>query len=102
VSSVSETAGGAAAARQSGGRSTGRVAAAAVLGIIAILCIIAAILYFSEPAHSLPSILGAIKSPKGRANEHRSVRGIGALVVGVVLLAGAWFSYAWKSKDRAV
>jgi hypothetical protein len=99
VSSVSETAGGSAA-----GRPAGRVAAAAVLAIIAILCIVAAIIYFSEPAKSLPSILGVIKYDGHnltRANSHRSIRGIGALVVGVVLLAGAWFAFAWKTKDRA-
>lgn len=85
------------------GRSTGRVVAAAVLAVIAILCIIAAVLYFTEPAKSLPSFLGQIKfnghNPT-RSSSHRSVRGIVAIIVGVVLLAGAWFSFAWKSKER--
>jgi amino acid permease len=96
VSSVSETAGGSAA-----GRPAGRIAAAAVLAVIAILCIIAGVIYFSEPAKSLPSILGTITHPVSRANSHRSIRGVTALVVGVILLAGAWFAYAWKTKDRA-
>lgn len=81
------------------GRSSGRVIAAAVLAIIAILLIIAAILYFTEAAKSLPSILGAIKHPAGRANEKRSLRGVISLVVGVVCFAGAWFAFAWKTKE---
>ena len=83
-------------------RSTGRVVVAAVLVVVAILCIIAAILYFSEPAKSLPSVLGAIKYTGHnytRSHSHRSVRGIVAIVVGVICLAGAWFSFSWKSKD---
>jgi uncharacterized membrane protein HdeD (DUF308 family) len=83
------------------GRSSGRVIAAVVLVVVAILCIIAAILYFSEPAKSLPSVLGAIKFTghnTTRANSHRSVRGITTLIVGVICLAGAWFAYFWKAK----
>jgi hypothetical protein len=67
------------------------------------LCLIAAILYFSEPAKSLPSVLGAIKFTghnAGRANSHRSVRGIATLVVGVVCLVAAGFAYFWKAKLR--
>jgi drug/metabolite transporter (DMT)-like permease len=99
VSTVTETADETVARR-----STGRVAAAAVLAVIGILCIVAAIIYFSEPAKSLPSILGAIKyngHNLSRADDKRSVRGIGALVVGLIFLAGAWFAYAWKARERA-
>lgn len=97
MSSVSET------ARQSagnsvGGRPTGRVVAAAVLVVIGILLIIAAIIYFTTDAKSLPSILGTIKHPPNRANSTRSLRGIVSLVVGVVLFVGAWFAYFWKTR----
>jgi uncharacterized membrane protein HdeD (DUF308 family) len=77
------------------------VVAAVVLAVIAIILIVAAILYFSEPAKSLPSFLGAIKlngHNAARAGKHRSVRGIVALVVGVICLAGSWFSFSWKAK----
>jgi uncharacterized membrane protein HdeD (DUF308 family) len=97
VSSVTET------ADAKVGRPTGRVVATVVLVVIAIVCIVAAILYFSEPAKSLPSILGAIKfngHNTSRANNHRSVRGIVTLVVGVICLAAAWFAFRWKGKDR--
>ncbi len=38
-----------------GGRSSGRMIAVVVLVIIAVLAIIAGIMYFAEPAKSLPS-----------------------------------------------
>jgi uncharacterized membrane protein HdeD (DUF308 family) len=66
------------------------MAAMAVLVIIGVLAIIAGILYFAEPARSLPGILGAITHPASRADAHRSTRGWAALVIGVVLLAVAW------------
>lgn len=71
------------------GRSTGSMAAVIVLVIIAVVAIVAAVMYFTEPAKSLPSILGAITSPASRASAHRSTRGIVALAVGVVCLVAA-------------
>jgi drug/metabolite transporter (DMT)-like permease len=72
-----------------GGRSSGKGIIVAVLVIIAILAIIAAIMYFTEPAKSLPSVLGTITHPPGRANAHRPLRGAAAAVVGVVCLVAA-------------
>ena len=69
--------------------STGRVTAVVVLVIIAVLAIIAAIMYFTEPAKSLPGILGAITHPASRANAHRTTRAWVALAVGVVCLVAA-------------
>lgn len=71
------------------GRSTGKLIAVVVLVIIAVLAVIAAIMYFTEPAKSLPSILGAITQPAARAAAHRTTRGGVALAVGVVCLAAA-------------
>lgn len=73
------------------GRSTGKTIAVAVLVIIAVLAIIAGVVYLVEPAKSLPSILGTITHPAARANGHRSLRGWVALAVGVILLVVAWF-----------
>jgi predicted metalloprotease len=97
VSSVSET------ARQSagstaGGRSTGRVVAAAALAVIGILLIVVTVIYFTTDAKNLPSILGTIKHPTHRANSTRPLHGIATLVVGVICFAGAYFAYAWKTK----
>lgn len=71
------------------GWSTGRMTAVVVLVIIAVLAIIAAIMYFTEPARSLPSILGTITHPASRASAHRTTRAWIALAVGVVCLAAA-------------
>jgi lysylphosphatidylglycerol synthetase-like protein (DUF2156 family) len=74
-----------------GGRSSGKMIIVAVLVIVAVLAIIAGIIYFAEPAKSLPSILGTITHPPGRASAHRSLRGTAALVVAVICLVAAWF-----------
>lgn len=76
------------------GRSSGKTIVAVVLVVIAVLAIVAGIIYFIEPAHSLPSILGRITHPPAslsRANASRSLRGAGALVVGVICLVAAFF-----------
>lgn len=71
------------------GWSTGRIAAVVILVIIAVLAAIAAIMYFTEPARSLPSVLGTITHPASRAGAHRTTRGVAAVVVGVACLAAA-------------
>ena len=73
------------------GRSSGQTIAVAVLLIIAVLAIAAGIIYLTEPAKSLPSILGTITTPASRANAHRSTRGWTAIAVGVICLVAAWF-----------
>ncbi len=79
-------------ATEARGWSPGKLAVTAVLAIIALLAVIAAVMYFTEPAKSLPSILGAVTHPASRANAHRSLRGGVALAVGVVGLGAAWFA----------
>jgi uncharacterized membrane protein len=84
-------------------RSTGRTVGAVVLAIIGILAVVAAVLYFTEDAHSLPSILGTIAyngHNHMRAYSPRTLRGVVAIIVGVILLIGAWFAYAWKVKVK--
>ena len=54
-----------------------------VLVVLGVLGVVAGILYFAEPAKSLPSVLpGHISG----STVHRNHRGIAALVVGVGLL----------------
>jgi hypothetical protein len=79
-------------------RSPARTIIAVVLAIIAILAIIAGILYFTELAKSLPSVLGQLHGKRGRT--HRSLRGTVAVIIGVVLLIAAGFTFLWKPKDR--
>jgi hypothetical protein len=71
------------------GRSAGSMAAVVILMIVAAVAIIVAVLYFTEPAKSLPSFLGTITHPASRASAHRTTRAEVALAVGVVCLIGA-------------
>ena len=64
------------------------VVAATILGI---LCIVVAIVYWIEPAHSLP---GFFPGHEAGSNHHHVKHGIAALVVGLALLALAWFASA--------
>lgn len=66
--------------------SPGKTAAVAILAILGVLAIIAGIIYLIEPAKSLPSVLGTITSPPARANDIRPLRGLGSVILGVILL----------------
>ncbi len=79
-------------------RSSGRTILAVILGIIALLFIVAGIIYLAEPAKSLPSFLpGHIAGSTG----HHPLRATGSLVIGVVFAVGAWFALAYKPKPQA-
>lgn len=81
------------------GSASGKVTVA-ILAIIGIVALVAAILYFAEPAKSLPSVLGTITSPASRANQHRSLRGVISLVVGLIFLVAAGF-IGWRGKSAS-
>jgi amino acid permease len=53
-----------------------------ILAVLGLLGIVAAVIYYSVPADSLPSFLGALHHIKA----HRRERGRDALVLGIVLL----------------
>ena len=74
--------------------STGRTVSAVILGVVALVFIVAGIMYLAEPASSLPSILGHIKGSSG----HRPLRAAGCLIVGVVFAVGAWFALRYRGK----
>jgi hypothetical protein len=78
-------------------RSWGRTILALVLGIVAILFIVAAIIYLAEPAGSLTILPGHIADSTG----HHPLRATGCFVVGVVFAVGAWFALAYKPKPQA-
>lgn len=59
---------------------------AAVLGVA---LIVVAVVYFTEPASSLPSVF---PGHSAHGTEHHVKHGIAALVVGLALLAFAWFA----------
>lgn len=79
-------------------RSSGRTALAVILGIIAVLFIIVAVIYLAEPAKSLPSFIpGHIANSTG----HHPLKATGSFVVGIVFAVGAWFALAYKPKPQA-
>ena len=47
----------------------------AVVGFLGLLALVAAIIYFTVPAHSLPSFLGPLHGPNVANNAHRKRRG---------------------------
>ncbi|MGD0557913.1 MAG: hypothetical protein ABSA93_23390 [Streptosporangiaceae bacterium] len=79
------------------GKSTGRIAAAVILAIIAILFIIAGLIFIIEPSHSLPSFMGGTAHSTG----HHPLRAAGCLIVGVVFAVGAWFAKSYQPKPQA-
>jgi len=69
-----------------------------ILGIIALLFIVVAVIYLAEPAKSLPSFIpGHITGSTG----HHPLKATGSLVVGIVFAIGAWFALAYKPKPQA-
>jgi hypothetical protein len=70
-------------------------AAAAVIGIA---LIVVAVVYWVEPARSLPGFFPGHKS--GSAHHHVK-HGIAALVVGLAVLAFAWFQSGPRTATRS-
>jgi hypothetical protein len=69
-----------------------------ILGIIALIFIVVAIIYVAEPAKSLPSFVpGHIAGSTG----HHPLRAVGSLVIGIVFAIGAWIALAYKPRPQA-
>jgi preprotein translocase subunit SecY len=79
-------------------RSSGRTILAAILGIVALVFIVVAIIYIAEPASSLPSFVpGRVAGSTG----HHPLRAVGSFVIGIVFAVGAWFALAYKPRPLA-
>ena len=70
-------------------------AAAAVAGLV---LIVIAVVYFAEPAKSLPSFF---PGHQAGSSHHHSKHGIAALALGLVALAFAWFQTGPKHRVEA-
>ncbi len=82
----------------SSARSSGRTILAVVLGVIALVFIVVAVIYLVEPAKSLPSFIpGHIAGSTG----HHPLKATGCIVVGVVFAVAAWFALAFKPRPQA-
>jgi hypothetical protein len=69
-----------------------------VLGVLGLLALVVAIIYFSVPAHSLPTFLG----PLNRVQAHRKRRGEAAIALAVVLGVIAGILYYVDKRSRAI
>ena len=79
-------------------RSSGRTILAVILGIIALIFIVVAIIYLAVPAKSLPSFVpGHIAGSTG----HHPLRAAGSFIIGIVFAVGAWFALAYKPRPAA-
>ena len=79
-------------------RSSGRTILAVILGIVALIFIVVAVIYIAEPAKSLPSFVpGRVAGSAG----HHPLRTAGSLVIGIVFAVGAWFALAYKPRPPA-
>jgi len=70
--------------------------------LLGVLLIVVAVIYFVEPAHSLPSFFpGHVSATSAEAAHHHSKHGIAALVVALALFAFAWFQTGPKARSAA-
>ncbi len=75
------------------------VVPAAILGVV---LIVVAIVYFAEPARSLPSFFpGHVSSSSSEADHHHTKHGLAALVVALACFAFAWFQTGPKAGAAA-
>lgn len=65
----------------------------ALLGLIGVVLVVIGIVYFAEPAHQLPSFF---PGHTRHGTKPRTKHGIAALVLGLVVLAGAWLTSGRK------
>ena len=77
--------------------STVRLLACALSALIGVLAIVAGLIYLTVAARSLPSFLGEIHDDPA----HRSLRGVVAVIAGVVALAAAGGGVAHRSAGAA-
>lgn len=71
--------------------------AIALLAVVGVALIVVGIVYFAEPAGSLPSFFPGHLAGSGH---HHTTHGIAALIVGLVALVGAWMGAGEKKATR--
>jgi uncharacterized iron-regulated membrane protein len=64
--------------------------------IVGVLLIVIGIVYWIEPAHSLPSFF---PGHEAGSNHHHVKHGIAAFLLGLALLAAAWFASARPQRE---
>jgi uncharacterized membrane protein HdeD (DUF308 family) len=70
--------------------------------LLGVVLIVIAVIYFIEPAHSLPSFFpGHVSATSSEAKHHHTKHGIAALVVALACFAFAWFQTGPKAQSAA-
>jgi NADH:ubiquinone oxidoreductase subunit 5 (subunit L)/multisubunit Na+/H+ antiporter MnhA subunit len=70
--------------------------------VLGVLLVIVAVIYFAEPAHSLPSFFpGHSSATSTEANHHHTKHGIAALVVALACFAFGWFQTGPKASSAS-
>jgi hypothetical protein len=83
------------------GATTGRIASAAILAVVAIAFLVVGIMFSVEPAGSLPVWLGGhetiwVNGKNIPSPGYHPLRAVGSLIAGVVFAIGAWFTLRYK------
>jgi NADH:ubiquinone oxidoreductase subunit 5 (subunit L)/multisubunit Na+/H+ antiporter MnhA subunit len=69
--------------------------------ILGVALIAIAVVYFVEPAHSLPSFFpGHVSAGEAEANHHHTKHGIAALILALACFAFAWFQTGPKARSE--
>jgi uncharacterized membrane protein HdeD (DUF308 family) len=70
--------------------------------LLGVLLVVVAVVYFVQPAHSLPSFFpGHVSATDAEATHHHTKHGIAALVVALACFAFAWFQTGPKAQGAA-
>jgi glucose uptake protein GlcU len=87
------------------GPTSGRVASAVILGVIAIAFLVVGIIFCVEPAGSLPTWLGhatiMVGGQQVPSPSYHPLRAVGSLIAGVVFATGALFTLKYKGQAVA-
>jgi uncharacterized membrane protein HdeD (DUF308 family) len=68
--------------------------------LLGVLLLVVAVVYFVQPAHSLPSFFpGHVSATDAEATHHHTKHGIAALVVALACFAFAWFQTGPKAQS---
>lgn len=68
-----------------------------LLGVLGVVLIVIAIVYFTKTASGLPSFFPGHETGKNAIHHHHTKHGILALVLGILALIGAWMTAGRKS-----
>jgi hypothetical protein len=88
------------------GPTSGRLASAVILAVVAIAFLVVGIMFSVETAGSLPVWLGGhelmwVGNRQVPSTSYHPLRAVGSLIAGVVFAIGAWFSLKYKGQEVA-